>query len=53
MVDRCAAGSLAIERSLLPVFAILASLAVVNLFVTNRFPDAASEPEEEARVELG
>ncbi len=40
---------LAIERSLLPVFAILVALAVLNLFVTGRFPDRAAEaPESKA-----
>jgi MFS family permease len=32
----------AIERSLIPVFAILAALAVVNLAVTGRFPEHVS-----------
>jgi MFS family permease len=32
---------LAIERSLLPLFAILAGVAVLNLFVTRYFPDQA------------
>ena len=37
---------LAIERSLLPVFAILVALAVLNVFVTARFPDRAVGAEE-------
>lgn len=37
---------LAIERSLLPVFGILVALAVLNLFVTGRFPDRATETPE-------
>ncbi len=43
-----AAFRLAIEQSLLPVFAILAALAVVNVFVTARFPDRAVVPEEDS-----
>lgn len=39
-----AAFRAAIERSLLPVFAILVALAVVNLFVTERFPADAGVP---------
>jgi MFS family permease len=35
---------MAIERSLLPVFAILVGLAVVNLFVTERFPEDVEVP---------
>jgi len=38
----------AIERSLLPVFGILGVLAVVNLFVTERFPADAELPAEAA-----
>ncbi|MGE5415125.1 MAG: MFS transporter [Syntrophomonadaceae bacterium] len=41
-----AAFRVAIEGSLLPVFGILAALAVVNLFVAARFPERAGEPEE-------
>ena len=41
-----AAFRLAIEHSLLPVFAILVALAVVNVFVTARFPDRAVEAAE-------
>jgi MFS family permease len=38
---------IAIERSLLPVFGVLALLAVANLFVTERFPErAAGDPAE-------
>jgi MFS family permease len=40
---------MAIERSLLPVFAILVGLAVVNLFVTERFPEDTEVP---ARAEV-
>ncbi len=40
---------LAIERSLLPVFAILGVLAVVNVFVTERFPAEAEIPAERRR----
>ena len=43
----------AIERSLLPIFAILGVLAVVNLFVTARFPADAVVPagaENEAEL---
>ena len=36
----------AIERSLLPVFGILAALAVVNLLVAARFPEKAGEGDE-------
>jgi MFS family permease len=36
-----AAFRVAIERSLLPVFGILGALAVVNVFVTERFPSEA------------
>jgi hypothetical protein len=43
-----AAFRLAIERSLLPVFGILAALAVVNVFVTERFPAEAEAPAEAA-----
>ena len=39
----------AIERSLIPVFAILAALAVVNLAVTGRFPEHASVDEKTLR----
>ena len=45
-----AAFRLAIERSLLPVFGILAGLAVLNLFVTRYFPGRAvglAEPRAE------
>jgi MFS family permease len=38
-----AAFRLAIERSLLPVFGILVALAIVNVFVTARFPERAVE----------
>jgi MFS family permease len=44
---------IAIERSLLPVFGILAALAVVHVFITERFPEhAVSEApaEQEART---
>jgi MFS family permease len=37
---------LAIERSLLPVFGILVGLAVLNVFVSGRFPDRAVAPAE-------
>ena len=39
----------AIERSLIPVFAILAALAVVNLAVTGRFPEHAAIDEKTLR----
>ena len=39
----------AIERSLIPVFAILAALAVVNLAVTGGFPEHASADGEALR----
>ncbi|MEP6994002.1 MAG: MFS transporter [Acidobacteriota bacterium] len=43
----------AIERSLLPIFAILAALAVVNLFVTSRFPEDVEAPADSGvRAEL-
>ncbi len=41
-----AAFRVAIEHSLLPVFGILVALAVVNLFVTGRFPERAAGAEE-------
>ncbi len=41
-----AAFRLAIEHSLLPVFGILAALAVVNLIVTSRFPADVTVPTE-------
>ena len=41
-----AAFRLAIERSLIPVFAILAGVAVLNLLVTGRFPERAVGLEE-------
>lgn len=41
-----AAFRVAIERSLLPVFAILVGLAAINLFVAARFPVRAGEAEE-------
>ena len=41
-----AAFRLAIERSLLPVFGVLVALAVVNVFVTARFPDRAVKTVE-------
>ena len=37
---------LAIEHSLLPIFAILVALALLNVFVTARFPDRAVGAEE-------
>ena len=43
-----AAFRLAIEHALLPVFGILAALAVFNLVVTARFPECAVEPSESA-----
>ena len=43
-----AAFRLAIEHALLPVFGILAALAVFNLAVTARFPERAVEPSESA-----
>jgi MFS family permease len=44
-----AAFRVAIERSLLPVFGILGALAVVNFFVTERFPsEAEMAPEPHA-----
>ena len=48
-----AAFRVAIERSLLPVFAVLAGLAVLNLFVTEGFPADAEIPagaETEAKL---
>ena len=42
---------LAIERSLLPVFAILGALAIVNVFVTERFPAEAEMPAEPQAAE--
>ena len=41
-----AAFRLAIERSLLPVFAVLVGLAVVNVLVTARFPERAVKTVE-------
>jgi hypothetical protein len=41
-----AAFRLAVERSLLPVFAVLLGLAVVNLFVAGRFPETTASREE-------
>lgn len=38
----------AIERSLLPIFAILVALAVVNLFVANRYPEQADARSDDA-----
>jgi hypothetical protein len=35
---------LALEQSLLPVFAVLLALALVNLAVTSRFPDRGAAP---------
>ena len=35
---------LALEQSLLPVFAVLLALAFVNLAVTSRFPDRRTRP---------
>jgi hypothetical protein len=35
---------LALEQSLLPVFAVLLALALVNLAVTSRFPDRRARP---------
>lgn len=35
---------LALEQSLLPVFAVLLALALVNLAVTSRFPDRCAQP---------
>jgi MFS family permease len=43
---------LAIEGSLIPVFAILVALAVVNLLVTNGFPERTDVAEEVVRREL-
>jgi hypothetical protein len=36
----------AIERSLLPVFAVLLGLAVFNLFVASGFPETTTPPAE-------
>ena len=47
-----AAFRVAIERSLLPVFGILAALAVVNLFVAARFPERAGGGEEVLAEEI-
>jgi MFS family permease len=47
-----AAFRLAIERSLIPVFAILAGLAVLNLLVTERFPERAVGLEEPDAKEI-
>jgi MFS family permease len=43
---------LAIEHALLPVFGILAALAVFNVMVTARFPECAVEPSESAEKML-
>jgi EmrB/QacA subfamily drug resistance transporter len=40
---------LALEASLLPVFAVLLALALVNLAVTSRFPDRRAEPRAPAQ----
>ena len=37
---------LALEESLLPVFAVLLALALVNLAVASRFPDRRVRPRE-------
>ena len=47
-----AAFRLAIEHALIPVFGILAVLAVFNVFVTARFPECAVEPSESAEKML-
>jgi MFS family permease len=47
-----AAFRLAIEQSLLPVFGILVGLAVINLFVTERFPDQPVQAGETATEEI-
>jgi len=44
-----AAFRVAIEGSLIPVFAILAALAVLNLAVTGRFPERADDDERMVR----
>ena len=46
-----AAFRVAIERSLLPVFGILCALAIVNVFVTERFPSDAEMVAEPLAVE--
>ena len=45
-----AAFRLAIERSLLPLFAILAGLAVLNLLVTRHYPECPVEVEPGAEA---
>ena len=51
-----AAFRLAIERSLLPVFGVLVALAVVNVFVTARFPErtvkAVEAPAEKVMISV-
>jgi MFS family permease len=47
-----AAFRLAIERSLIPVFGILVGLAVLNLLVTERFPERAVGLEEPGAEEI-
>jgi MFS family permease len=47
-----AAFRVAIERSLLPLFAILAGVAVLNLFVTGHFPDQALDTQEPGVEEI-
>jgi MFS family permease len=47
-----AAFRVAIERSLLPLFAILAGVAVLNLFVTGHFPDRAVDTQEPGVEEI-
>jgi MFS family permease len=47
-----AAFRLAIERSLLPLFAILAGVAVLNFFVTGHFPECPVDSTEPAAEEI-
>ena len=47
-----AAFRLAIERSLIPIFAILAGLAVLNLLVTEHFPERAVGLEDPGTNEM-
>ena len=47
-----AAFRLAIERSLLPLFAILAGVAVLNFFVTGHFPECPVDATEPGAEEI-
>ncbi len=47
-----AAFRLAIEHSLLPVFGVLVALAVLNVFVTARFPERAVGTEDATSEEV-